>query len=102
MTSIFQSCLAVLVGLALSIYGIVHCITRYPGPEAFRHLVDSLPVVGAVLLFALGIAAAVVGALVLVLSFRRLQRNWRAVQMLTSQRRAYMENGDDREWAYNR
>ena len=74
MTSVFGSVIGLLMGLALAIYGLVHTFTRYPGPEPFAVLAGNMPALIAVLLFALGVVAIVVGLAVLLGSTRRLRR----------------------------
>ena len=43
MTLIVRPALAIILGLALTLYGIFHAITRYPGSEAFTELAAGLP-----------------------------------------------------------
>jgi hypothetical protein len=100
MNAIFQSIFAVVMGLALFIYGIIHSVTRYPGSLLFSRLMESLPVVWAVGLFLIGIIVTLAGVALLLFSLRRLRRNWRALRMLTDPRRGYTENGGEQEWAY--
>jgi hypothetical protein len=86
MTSIFRSVVSLLLGLALAAYGLVHTLTRYPAPAVFDRLADDLPGIGAVLVFALGVAATLGGVLVVVLSIRRLRRGWRHLRLVTAAR----------------
>jgi hypothetical protein len=83
MTSIFRSVVSLLLGLALAAYGLVHTLTRYPAPAVFDRLANDLPGLGAVLVFALGVAATLGGVLVVVLSIRRLRRGWRLLRVIT-------------------
>ena len=100
MIAIFQSVLGLLVGLALAIYGLAHTVTHYPGRPAFAELAGSMPALGAVLFFLLGIVASLVGVLLLVSSVRRLRRRWRYVREVTDRRRDYHEmDGDEPAWA---
>jgi hypothetical protein len=101
MIAIFQSVLGLLVGLALAVYGIAHTVTHYPGPKAFAELAGSMPSLGAVLFFFLGILASVVGVLLLFSSVRRLRRRWRHVRQVTDRQRPYAEemDGDEPAWA---
>ena len=103
MGSIFQSLVSILLGLALTIYGLVHTVTRYPDPVVFAEVASNLPTFAAVVMFVLGIVATVVGVLVLVLSVRRLRRGWRHLRVITGSRglsagRTY-DDPDEREWA---
>ena len=97
MNSIFQSALSILLGLALSLYGLFHAVTRFPGHAAFSQLSGALPSLGAVLFFVLGLLAVAAGVWVLVVSVRRLLRRWRFLREVTA-RRGYVDE-DEREWA---
>ena len=106
MTPIFQSLVSVALGLALTTYGLVHTVTRYPQPELFAQVAGNLPTLGAVFMFALGIVATLAGIVVLVLSVRRLRRGWRHLRAVTGGPRGMALHGgyadddpDGREWA---
>jgi len=113
MTSLFNCVLSLLLGLALAAYGLVHSLTRYPNPTAIAMLTDSLPAIGLVVLFALGVIATLAGVTLLYTSVRRLRFAWRHLKRATDSRAsmvggrpydAYSGNGyhpeaEEREWA---
>ena len=104
MTSIVQSLVSVLLGLALAAYGLVHTVTRYPDPVVFAQVASDLPTLGAVLMFGLGVVATAAGISVLVLSLRRLRRSWRHLRAVTNSRavsatRGYGDEAEGPEWA---
>ncbi len=113
MTSLFNCVLSLLLGIALAAYGLVHSLTRYPNPTAVATLTASLPAIGSVVLFALGVVATVAGLTLLFTSSRRLRLAWRHLKRATDSRPStvggrafdgYSGNGyhpeaDEREWA---
>lgn len=102
MSAILQPFLSIVVGLALACYGLIFSITRYPGQAAFDQLASDLPTLGAVLFFISGVAAVLVGLVVLVLSVRRLRARWRHLAVLTNQRAyAGADPREEREWSGN-
>ena len=96
MTLIVRPALSILVGLALTLYGVFHAIIRYPGSAAFAQIREGLPALGHVALFVLGIAAALSGLFLLVRNLKQLRYGWRHLQRITRQP-AYA--GDDPEWS---
>lgn len=104
MTSIVQSVFTLLLGIALSFFGVAHSVLRFPGSKAFSQLAAGLPALGSVLLFVLCILAAIAGVVVVVLSTMRLRLRWRYLREVTSGRRPrqYHDNGeieDEERWA---
>lgn len=100
MTQIIQSAFAFILGVALTFFGVVHAVSKFPGSAAFNQLVAGLPTLGAVLFFFLGIAAIVAGVIVLVVSFRQLRYRWGYLRELTSGRRhrhSYASSNGDME-----
>ena len=98
MTSIVQSIFAFLLGLALSLLGIVHSFSKYPGARAFAAFVAGLPSLGSVLFFVLGIVAAMAGIILLFTSVRRLRHRWHYLQRVTSGRPRH-EIDEEQEYA---
>lgn len=106
MTPIFQCLFSCLLGIALAIYGLLHSVSTYPGEDTFARLATDLPSLAAVLVFVLCVLAATAGAIVLVLSLRRLRLRWRHLRQLTASRRHYDPLGpgggsyadDGRDW----
>lgn len=97
MGSIFQCVFASVMGVVLALFGVIHSVSRYPGAQVFGQLMTSLPALGSVLFFALGILAAVAGLVMLVLSQRRLRHRWRYLRAVTS-RRDLSPMDEEREW----
>ena len=86
MIPIIESIFALLLGIALTIFGLIHSISRYPGPAAFEQLANCTPALGAVLLFALGVVGTLSGVTVLLFSLRRLRFRWRHLHRLIDHR----------------
>jgi hypothetical protein len=61
----FRTPLAALLGLVLSIFGIVHTVTCFPGLRTFAAVWSSLPALATVSVFVLGLVVAAVGILLL-------------------------------------
>jgi len=78
-----ESILSLLLGVALAVIGLIHSLSRYPGPGPFQQLAADASALGAVLLFAIGIVAALGGLAVLIFSIRRLRFRWRYLRQLT-------------------
>ena len=77
MLQLLQPLMSLFIGAAMTIYGLVHAITRFPGGDAFATLAKNMPAATSVLVFLLGIVAFVFGVVLLVLSVRNLRRRWR-------------------------
>ena len=61
------------LGLGLSIFGVLHSITGYPGPTVFVRFARELPTLEAVASFGMGIAAVLLGLALLVPCLLRLR-----------------------------
>jgi hypothetical protein len=97
MTQYLQPVFSVLIGLALAIYGTLHTITHYPGAAAFAVLWASLPSLGTIAIFGLGIAAVITGVLLLILGARATRRRWQRLRYAMQrpvERDPYDEDGD--------
>ena len=77
MSHLIQPVTTLLIGIAMTIYGIVHAITQFPDPHAFSNLVAHLPALMSVLMFALGLIAFAAGIVLVVLGVRNMRRRWR-------------------------
>ena len=82
MLHLIQPILSLLIGLAMTLYGIVHAVTRFPGPDAFASLVANLPAVTSVLMFVLGLLAFVAGIVLLIVGIRNLRRRWHRFNLI--------------------
>ncbi len=74
MSNFLQYTIVMMLGLILLCYGLTHAVIVYPTPAVFRHVIESLPMLGAVLSFALGVAFAAAGLVMLAVAVRRLRR----------------------------
>jgi len=86
MIPIVESIFYLLLGLALAVFGLIQTLSRYPGPVAFEQLAADATALGAVLLFAIGLIAALGGVAVLLLSIRRLRFRWQYLRQLSGSR----------------
>ena len=97
MLHLFQPLASLSVGVAMTIYGLVHSITRYPGSQAFTTLAANMPAITSVLLFLLGVMAFVAGVLLIIVGVKTFQRRWRRFREVA--RHAGRQTGyDDEEW----
>lgn len=110
MTSIIQCIFISLIGIALSLFGVIHTVSSYPGSNTFHQFAVCLPALGSVLFFFLCILAAVAGVFVLIWSVRRLRYRWQFLRTVTARhsesphlhRGGYHGNGemeDEETWA---
>lgn len=65
MLNFFQPAAMLFIGLALSIYGLIHSVRHAPQATAFQAAMQALPDAIAVVVFAFGIVAIVAGILLL-------------------------------------
>jgi hypothetical protein len=93
-TSVIRPVVLFLLGLALSVFGVFHAVNRYPGPDVFVRFTDALPMLGAVASFALGVAAALAGlVLVLPMVFRLRRRRQSQPPVYLGSRNPYADRG---------
>jgi len=93
MITFFQPLLATLVGLGMLLYGILHSITGFPPAEVFAAFWNSLPQVISLLVFMLGVLAAIAGLILLVMGVRGIRRRMLELQHMYGRRHGY----DDRD-----
>ncbi len=77
MLQLVQPILSTVIGLMLAIYGLVHSFTYYPGGGVFAQLWASLPSIGSMLVFLIGVLALVAGLVLLYLGLNRARRRWK-------------------------
>jgi hypothetical protein len=73
MSALFRSFVLAVLGLVFAIFGVFHAVTSYPDPNAFATVTRELPALGTVASFGFGIAAAMLGLILLVPSLIRLR-----------------------------
>lgn len=104
MTQLIQPITTLLIGIALTLYGIVHAIVQFPDPVAFTSLIANLPAVTAVLIFILGLVAFAAGIVLIVLGIRNTRRRWRRFGQIArhmgDSTRYDHDNGDGWDPAY--
>lgn len=66
MLHFLQPAATLFIGLALSVYGLIHSLRHAPRATAFQAAIQAMPDAIAVLVFAFGIAAIIVGIVLLV------------------------------------
>jgi hypothetical protein len=79
MIQFFQPVGTLLIGVALSLYGLIHSANHFPGPTHLHTLWQSLPALSAVLLFALGAMAVICGLALLFVGVQGLRRRYRQI-----------------------
>ena len=67
------------IGLALSAYGLIQSLLYRPSSTSFRATVAAMPEVVAVLLFALGLTAIIVGIVLLISGVRGVRKRAREI-----------------------
>ncbi len=103
MLKLIQPIASLFVGISMTIYGLVHSVTRFPGGDAFAALAANLPAVGSVLVFLLGLLAIVAGVVLVVLGVKNFRRRWRRFNQIAhhvGDRPQYDEEGWESEPAY--
>ncbi len=86
-----QPVLSLLIGLALSLYGLIHSSTHYPGTQSLNQLWQSLPAIVAVLIFTLGLLAVTSGLGLVLAGVHGLRKRYRQID------RAYADPRRDRD-----
>jgi len=95
MLQLIQPLASLFIGIAMTAYGLLHAITRFPGSEAFAVLAANLPAVGSVLLFLLGLLAVIAGICLVVLGVRNLRRRWSRFGQIVRYSQRRQEYDDD-------
>lgn len=98
MSTLFQPILTLLIGVAMTIYGLIHSITRFPGPEAFLNLMAHMPAVMSVLFFVLGLLAFAAGIVLTVIGIRNMRRRWRRFGQLARHVESQPQYQDEDGW----
>ena len=88
MMAFLQPLLALLIGLGMLLYGILHSVSGFPPAEVFTTFWNSLPQVLSLLVFMLGLIAAVAGLVLLVMGIKGVRRR------LLELRHMYGRRGD--------
>lgn len=91
MIAFLQPLASLLIGLALSIYGLSHSSTHYPGSAGFHALWQSLPALSSVFIFMLGLTALACGLGLVLAGVQGLRKRYRQID------RAYAEPRRDRD-----
>ncbi len=95
MLQLIQPLASLFIGIAMTAYGLLHAITRFPGGDAFAALAANLPAVGSVLLFLLGLLAVIAGICLVVLGVRNLRRRWSQFDQIVRYSQRRQEYDDD-------
>ncbi len=91
MIAFLQPLISLLIGIALSIYGLSHSSTHYPGNANFHALWQSLPALSSVFIFLLGLAAVACGLGLVLTGVQGLRKRYRQID------RAYTDPRRDRD-----
>lgn len=89
MIAFLQPLLASLIGLGMMLYGILHSVTGFPPAEVFSTFWNSLPQVISLLVFLLGLTAAIAGLVLLVMGIRGVRRRLLELRHMYGRRREY-------------
>ena len=85
MTRFFQPILSVVLGVALSVYGVVHATKHLPGVHHLHVFWTAMPSMAAVLIFLLGVIAVVTGLVLLSTGAQGLRRRVAQVSRIYSE-----------------
>lgn len=97
MFQLIQPIASLFVGVAMTIYGIGHVITKWPSGEVIATLVANMPVVTTVLVFLLGIVALAAGIVLMVLGIKNMRRRWREFNQIANHVGTRPQYDDDQE-----
>ena len=97
MITFLQSVCAMLIGVVMSVFGAIHALSHYPGMAGFDALWASMPALGAVAWFLLGIAALIAGVALFAWSVRGFRRRLRQVQAALDGPRMLRDPHDPRD-----
>ena len=86
MPRFFQPVLSVVLGLALSVYGVIHAAKHLPGLHQLHAFWTAMPSMAAVLVFLLGVIAVVTGMVLLSTGVQGLRRRVAQVSRLYGER----------------
>ncbi len=95
MIPFLQPLLSLLIGLALSLYGLVHSSHYYPGQANLYRLWQSLPALSSVIVFALGVAAVAIGLAMVMVAIQGLRKRYRQISHAYSEPRRHQYDEDD-------
>lgn len=107
MMQFLQPAATLFIGLALFVYGLVHSLLHRPSFVSFQAAAQAMPDAVAVLVFALGIAAIVVGIVLLISGIKGLRSRTREINRtygarhLPSGRNEYEDDWDRGHPAYH-
>lgn len=77
MFQLLQPVVTLILGLALSVYGLTHSAQHYPGYTGFYALWQSLPALSSILVFGLGIVAVLSGLALVLTAAQGLRQRYR-------------------------
>lgn len=79
MLHFLQPAATLFIGLALSVYGLIHSLRHAPQATAFQAAIQAMPDAIAVLVFAFGIAAILVGIVLLISGIKGVRKRTREI-----------------------
>lgn len=82
MTQFIYPIVNLLVGLALSIYGLIHSATHVPAADQLRMFYSAIPSVGSVMIFMLGVLAVGGGLSFLATGVQGLKKRKRQISRI--------------------
>ena len=107
MLQFLQPAATLFIGLALSVYGLIQSLLHRPSSASFQAAAQAMPDAVAVLIFALGIAAIVVGIVLLVSGIKGVRNRTREINRAysaphrPSRRNEYEDDWDPGHPAYH-
>ena len=103
MLHFFQPAATLFIGLALSVYGLFQALLHAPPATAFQAAAKAMPDAMAVLIFAFGIAAIIVGIILLVSGIKGIRGRARDINRAYGRprNRNHQRQSQDDEYAYD-
>ena len=82
MLEFMQPILSMLIGVAMSIFGLIHTWYRFPSPVVWAQFLIAVPQLGAVLLFATCLAVSILGVAMLLVGAGGVRRRRQQIRSL--------------------
>ncbi len=100
MFAFIQPLVSLLIGVALSLYGLIHSSTHYPGAGLLYQLWQSMPALTAVFIFTLGLLAVVCGLTLVLSGVHGLRKRYRQIDRAYSDPRRDRDPYEDEGYGY--
>jgi hypothetical protein len=97
MLHFLQPAATLFIGLALSVYGLIHSVRHAPQASAFQAAIQAMPDAIAVIVFGFGIAAIIAGVILLIGGIKGIRSRARDINRAYGQSHPGPRNGQVRD-----